>query len=241
MRIGFFLCWSLVIGYMLAGLSSVALPLNMPIEPENVIISPRQTTIISRSVSLDIQVTASWGQLIVSEASIINWYAPGRAGVYPMSVNARGEKQDLHLLVFEPEQWVSREAFAYILSLFLPAGPAKNVPDLSPGHWSRPALARCLELGVIRRYPDGRLWPFAPIRRIEAAKMLEDFLRVLNRLSDSKVALKEFGDLSERHWGYQAVQNSLEILKPKTAELYRPNDCLTYKEAGAIFRALRLL
>ena len=175
--------------------------------------------------------------LNLNNRSKISWASTVREGVYPIN-NGR---MKTYILVGFPTSAISREEFAYLLSLFIPAkGFDWNAPDLPTDHWSKPMLTTCLGAGIMQLYPDNTLRPFDPIRRVEAAKMLFEFKKSLNLPNNDSYldSINALTDVTTKHWAAEAVGNTLMILPPLTPNNYGAADLLTFGQARQVFENL---
>jgi len=176
--------------------------------------------------------------LNLSNRNKINWTSTVREGVYPI---ANGRMRT-YILVGFPTSTISREEFAYLLSLFMPAISFNwNAPDLSADHWSKPMLTTCLGAGIMQLYPNNTLRPFDPIRRVEAAKMLFEFINNLNLQNNDNYidSINALRDVTAKHWAAEAVGNTLMILPPLDYNHYGAADLLTFGQARQVFENLR--
>jgi len=166
----------------------------------------------------------------------IVWTPTVREGIYPITAGNR----TVYIIVHQPSSPVSREEFAYILSLFLPEKRIQtDLPDVPENHWSGPALLRCLAQGVFQLYPDGLLRPTTPIRREEAAKMLSQFKQVTQLPLTADPSVRRLADVPVKHWAFEAISQTLDILPPVDKDFYGITDMLTFGQARQIFRNLK--
>lgn len=98
---------------------------------------------------------------------------------------------------FLPEEAVTRAQFASLLTAAFgdrpDAAPSKTFTDIPDDYWGKTAIARAVQLGFMKGYPDGSFQPDRPIPRLELAVALSTGLQlapppnppeILGRFSD---------------------------------------------------------
>ena len=102
------------------------------------------------------------------------------------------------------------------------------------------AVEKLNGMKVIDGFPDGTFKPADPVTRAQLAKLLVESLNLKNKTG---VALYQFTDLTDKHWGYAwiktAVDNNLIVGYPDNT--FKPDNSVTYAECMAmILRGLNL-
>lgn len=98
---------------------------------------------------------------------------------------------------FLPDEPVTRAQFASLITAAFgdrpDAAPSKSFTDIPEDYWGKTAIARAVQLGFMKGYPDGSFQPDRPIPRLELAVALSTGLQlaapatpqtVLGRFSD---------------------------------------------------------
>ena len=183
------------------------------------------------------------GHLLSKNGNSIIWSSTVKEGIYPIFLEGVAP---CYILSFRPNSLVSREQFAYLISLFLPKKrdvENKDLNNISNDHWSNKALSLCMQRGIIQAYPDGSVDPFLHIKKIEAAKMLYEWKRnYYGNIEENNLLPKlVFSDLSQKNWVYSAVQHTIDILPPVSKYVYGVKEILAFKEAREIFNKLKSL
>ncbi|MFH1428660.1 MAG: S-layer homology domain-containing protein [Candidatus Margulisiibacteriota bacterium] len=236
-----------VICYFILQTSLLALPINKPIVASTFLAYPLETITIRSSKPIGNAVWyAPHGHILsVPGTDNISWASTVREGVYPIILQQYSSITDnSYIIVHNASSTVSREEFAYLLALFLPpviTASESNIPDLPENHWAGPALHACEAYGILELYPDGLLRPYYPIKRTEAAKMLERFKQALGLPVITNAAAGVFLDLSPKHWAYEAICQTIEILPPISNKKYGTIQTLSFAQARAVYDNLKTL
>ena len=110
---------------------------------------------------------------------------------------------------FKPTNNITRAEFAAIAARFLSDDAAAAAPfSDTAGHWAEQDIARAVQAGWIKGYPDGTFHPNAYITRAEVMTAVN---RMLDRTPDKDHLLPDmivWSDNPETAWYYEAVQEA---------------------------------
>ncbi|MFA5929004.1 MAG: hypothetical protein WC838_06890, partial [Candidatus Margulisiibacteriota bacterium] len=140
-----------------------ALPLTSPIKASTFLTYPLEAITLKKPNSDQFtKWQTDYGYLNgIATANEISWTSTMREGVYPVKLaNDTGRIDTAYILVRDPNSLVSREEFAYLLALFLPARTAViDDPEIKKDLWSLPALRTCVAYGIFSYQPGDPLTP----------------------------------------------------------------------------------
>jgi len=134
---------------------------------------------------------------------------------------------------FRPEGNITRAEMCTLLvkSTGLPVvGRELGFNDVSTKHWAAPYIAKAVELGVVKGYPDGTFKPNGNITRAEGVTILARF----GKLPESRLMEVPFADVPGRHWAVKFVASAREagILKYLEGKNFEPNRKLSRAEVA---------
>lgn len=109
---------------------------------------------------------------------------------------------------FRPGDSITRAEFANLISKFIYDGKIETqnqFNDVSTNHWAYESISKLTHQEIIDGYEDNTFRPDSPITRAES-------VTVINRLLEIKqnaYSENPFIDVSESHWAYEDIMNSL--------------------------------
>ena len=114
---------------------------------------------------------------------------------------------------FAPERAVTRAEFTVIAMRFakLTPGGENKFSDVPEGAWYTDSVMDAVSYGWITGYPDGTFRPGHTITRAEVAVIVNSMLgrsADLAYLDTHRQELRQFSDLTVRHWAYDAIMEA---------------------------------
>ncbi|NOU96128.1 hypothetical protein GC093_23300 [Paenibacillus sp. LMG 31456] len=138
---------------------------------------------------------------------------------------------------FQPERNVSRGEMAALLSRVYEGAKttaAGRYPDVAEGHWSFGYVSDAGKIGLMRGMPDGTFQPDRLITRAEMASIVNEWLLLGQRTSQTKASD------TQGHWGETRIANVMEagIMQGYPDGTFQPDRGLSRAEAVTILDRL---
>jgi len=142
---------------------------------------------------------------------------------------------------FEPNRAITRaEAVTMLVKAYKPTavvGRTVSFNDLSAKHWANDAIARAVQQGWVRGFPDGSFKPDQPVTRAEMAVMIGNAKGIKPRLA----AVNPFADVKSTNWAAPMLiaMKSGGYINGVGGSFYRPEEKASRAEyAVLLYRVL---
>ena len=137
-----------------------------------------------------------------------NTFPDVREGTWYIGViaeaSARGLVSGFEDGTFRPEETVTREQFTSMVARLvgLDGVEGTSFTDIAPERWSAGIINAAVENGIITGYVDGTFLPENPIRRSEAARIVNVATERYHNTEFLDTLTCPFTDLQKDHWAY---------------------------------------